>query len=410
MVLFDLPKNSRRRRQLIAAVTAFVAMSTAAFPGSADLKQDLQKLREQQAQVQASKAAKAQEVDATTSKATDLTSALRSLNAKVNATQARVSDAEARLKAAETRHDSAVQAVVDQQAAITKLESAVSNSAIQSFVSQDPPHSPLFEDADPVKAVRVQNFAELVTSDGVTTSDQLKAAKEDLVIEQANAVKAQGEAEGIRNELSGELATLQSQQNEQQDLVDRAEAELDQKLSEAAALADLDKQLADQIVATTAELARQQALAAARRRSNPAAGNTLPGFPSPADVVNVRGIWIHKSIAGNLEALLKAAAADGINLGGGGYRNSAAQVALRQAHCGSSSYAIYQMPASACSPPTARPGASMHEQGLAVDFTYEGSVIAGHGNAGWQWLNAHAGKYGLYNLPSEPWHWSTNGN
>jgi D-alanyl-D-alanine carboxypeptidase len=26
------------------------------------------------------------------------------------------------------------------------------------------------------------------------------------------------------------------------------------------------------------------------------------------------------------------------------------------------------------------------------------------------WLAANAGTYGLKNLPSEPWHWSTNGN
>ena len=50
-------------------------------------------------------------------------------------------------------------------------------------------------------------------------------------------------------------------------------------------------------------------------------------------------------------------------------RECGAIPAVRRANCGSSNYAIYQMPASACSPPTARPGTSMHEQGLAIDFT-----------------------------------------
>jgi LAS superfamily LD-carboxypeptidase LdcB len=50
----------------------------------------------------------------------------------------------------------------------------------------------------------------------------------------------------------------------------------------------------------------------------------------------------------------------------------------------------------------------MHEQGLAIDFTQGGSTL-NRGSNGYQWLRAHAGGYGFYNLPSEPWHWSTTG-
>jgi LAS superfamily LD-carboxypeptidase LdcB len=78
-------------------------------------------------------------------------------------------------------------------------------------------------------------------------------------------------------------------------------------------------------------------------------------------------------------------------------------------HCGTSQYAIYQMPAEQCSPPTARPGASKHEQGLAIDFTWNGSTIQSRGSAAFQWLAAHAGGFGFVNLPSEPWHWSMGG-
>jgi LAS superfamily LD-carboxypeptidase LdcB len=67
------------------------------------------------------------------------------------------------------------------------------------------------------------------------------------------------------------------------------------------------------------------------------------------------------------------------------------------------------MPASYCSPPTARPGTSMHEQGLAIDFTVGGTTI-GYGSAAYDWLQAHAADYGLFNLAGEPWHYSTNGN
>ena len=50
------------------------------------------------------------------------------------------------------------------------------------------------------------------------------------------------------------------------------------------------------------------------------------------------------------------------------YRDPQRQIELRQQNCGSSHYAIYEAPSSACSPPTARPGSSNHERGLAVDF------------------------------------------
>ena len=50
------------------------------------------------------------------------------------------------------------------------------------------------------------------------------------------------------------------------------------------------------------------------------------------------------------------------------------------------------------------------EQGLAIDFIANGSLISSHSDPGYQWLSAHAATYGFYNLPSEPWHWSVNGH
>ena len=93
---------------------------------------------------------------------------------------------------------------------------------------------------------------------------------------------------------------------------------------------------------------------------------------------------------------------------GSGRRSPEAKIELRRAHRGSSNYAIYYMPAPQCSPPTARPGSSMHERGLAIDFSCNGGGAIRYGNSCWNWLAAHANDYGLYNLPSEPWHWSTS--
>jgi LAS superfamily LD-carboxypeptidase LdcB len=123
----------------------------------------------------------------------------------------------------------------------------------------------------------------------------------------------------------------------------------------------------------------------------------------------VRGIQVNVSIADNLEAMLAAAERDGISLSGGGYRDPAGQISVRMSNCGTSNYAIYQAPSSSCSPPTAKPGTSMHEQGLAIDFTYGGRIISSRSSAAYKWLASNAASYGFYNLPSEPWHWSTNG-
>ncbi len=148
--------------------------------------------------------------------------------------------------------------------------------------------------------------------------------------------------------------------------------------------------------------------------------NTLDSTPGEAvirqeatsdgDMVTVSGITVARSIGDNLRKMLEASAADGVVLTGSGFRSNAEQVELRRQHCGTSTYAIYEMPSGQCSPPTAIPGTSMHEQGLAIDFRDANGVSLTAGSEGFRWLSEHAARYGFYNLPSEPWHWSTNGS
>jgi LAS superfamily LD-carboxypeptidase LdcB len=104
--------------------------------------------------------------------------------------------------------------------------------------------------------------------------------------------------------------------------------------------------------------------------------------------------------------MVQAASRDRVHLTGWGWRSIESQIALRIQNCGNSDYAIWHMPSSQCNPPTARPGRSMHERGLAIDF----SNCSSRSTACWRWLNEHAASYHLFNLPSEPWHWSWNGN
>ena len=126
----------------------------------------------------------------------------------------------------------------------------------------------------------------------------------------------------------------------------------------------------------------------------------------PIRLVHVEGIGLtNDSWSPQVRAMLAAAAADGVTLTGHSYRDSASQIALRRAHCGTTSYAIYEMPADRCRPPTAKPGTSLHEQGLAIDFNNCSTAVS----ACHRWLAAHALGYGLRPLSSEPWHWSANG-
>lgn len=54
-------------------------------------------------------------------------------------------------------------------------------------------------------------------------------------------------------------------------------------------------------------------------------------------------------------------------------------------------------------------GTSMHEWGLAIDFSCNGAKFLEAPPPCRNWVRAYAPYFGIYNLPSEPWHWSSNG-
>jgi hypothetical protein len=166
--------------------------------------------------------------------------------------------------------------------------------------------------------------------------------------------------------------------------------------------------------ADAAAKAKAKADAAARAKAA-AAMTPQPVGPPTGAYPSVRcpgggSITVDGSLAHNLNAMLLVAWNDGVNLCGGGYRDPDQQIRLRIQNCGSSSYAIYQAPSSSCSPPTAVPGTSDHERGLAIDFRCAGRGIPSRSSPCYQWLAARAASFGLFNLPSEPWHWSVDGS
>ena len=123
------------------------------------------------------------------------------------------------------------------------------------------------------------------------------------------------------------------------------------------------------------------------------------------DYGEVRGV--NASWSNNMSQLLAAAKADGKELTGGGFRTAAEQIRLRGVNdCPD----IYTAPPSSCRVPTAIPGTSNHELGLAIDYKdmcFPNSTCAG--NPRYDWLVANASKWKVKKLSSEAWHWSVDG-
>lgn len=404
--------HAPRAVKTLVAIMVALAIGSATFNSGADLKDDLEKLKQEREQNQAQLDAKSEQVDAATAEVNEITAALAALNAQVNEQEAQLATAEDKLNEAEARYAEATAAVKIKTAEIELLKKQVKDKAISAFVGRGGDANPIMEDIDPNEAVRRRSLVLSVTQQDLDITESLRTAQEELAIQQALADQAQADAAVFRDQMADLLAELEVSRDRQAALAAEAEDRLDARLLEQQILEENDRELAAKIKETNDELARQAELA--RQRAAAAARNTSSGgggsYPSAGQIVTVQGFRVHVDIAQNLEALLNHAAADGIHFGGWGYRDHQAQIRLRRAHCGSSNYAIWHMPSSQCRPPTARPGRSMHEQGKAIDFTYGGRAIGTRSSPGYKWLAAHAASYGLYNLPSEPWHWSTNGN
>ncbi|GIF04944.1 M15 family metallopeptidase [Actinoplanes siamensis] len=129
-----------------------------------------------------------------------------------------------------------------------------------------------------------------------------------------------------------------------------------------------------------------------------------PAFRT-TDTTKVYGVTVHRAISYTLKRMIDDARADGVQISGGGFRTKERQIQLRTINgCPD----VWTAPASSCRVPTAIPGRSLHEIGLAVDISSGGRTISSK-TAAFTWLKANAREYGFVNLPSEAWHWSVTG-
>ncbi|MDZ7673874.1 MAG: M15 family metallopeptidase [Acidimicrobiales bacterium] len=414
-----------RRHPARALVAAAIAVLTLVLPATAHAGDP----REEREDVRRKQAAAAADIDALRASDAEVEAALETLNSNVAAQEAALVDARRRAAQAEAALAEATELVNAKEAEIAELHDQVESVAVAAFVR--PPNTDSLLDSLGAEtlgeAELKQSLLQAKSSNQFDVLDQLERARQDLETARSEAEAAAAAAAENRAAVDAKLAEVRQAQNEQQQVAADVENRLDRRLSEAAALEDLDAELSAEIKKEQERLAALAAQAAANRRAREASssngssgssgssgngggGATTISITGSGSIVSVNGIRVHQSIAGQLRSMLSAASSAGINLSGGGYRSPTGQIQTRRNNCGSSNYAVYQMPAGSCSPPTARPGTSMHERGLAVDFTYQGRIVNSRSSAAFQWLAANAAGYGFYNLPSEPWHWSVNGN
>jgi D-alanyl-D-alanine carboxypeptidase len=157
----------------------------------------------------------------------------------------------------------------------------------------------------------------------------------------------------------------------------------------------------------TATPAQVSALAAQAAAISPqVVTQSRVGFTT-ANTIQVYGITVNKIVAYPFQRMIDDAARAGVPLSGGGFRTQQQQIALRTTNgCPD----VWTAPSSSCRVPTAIPGRSLHEVGLAVDMTTAKKTISSRTSPAYKWLAANAGRYGFVNLPAEPWHWSITGN
>ncbi len=395
----------------MAIMGALVLVSTGSVTAQEDDEERLEELQEEREQLQAELAEAASQVDASQASFEEVLTALDDINALVDLQEARLADAQQAVGSAErlvTQAELRREEIIAEQAA---LRQTVSDLAVASFTGESGENgqdlTALLLNDNPSEAARRRSLVQLQTGNLGDTLDrmrQLNTEAEQVEADRARAVEAalanQADVEQRRIELESAL-DLQVQ------LVLDVEARFEARLAESQALEELDTELAAEIRQQEEEIARRIREEAAARAAAAAAAAaaaqaaSAPPLPSSGEIVNVEGFAVHESIADAVGQMIRDARDAGVTLTGSGWRSPERTAELRVINgCPD----IYESSPSSCRIPTARPGQSMHERGLAIDF-----ASCWRGSACFIWLSNNAATYGFFNLPSESWHWSTNG-
>ena len=415
---------STRRWPAVVLLLLFAA--AVAAPAAAQTDEEIvsdRKTRRQE--LQAASDAANEGLDAATAEAEELIEALNKAQAAVDAQQTAYDEAERAVADALATVEEAEARIVELEDELAATLEGLQQAVIDSYVSfQAPTGSFSVLGADPWENAREEALAGFAAGGRIDDIDELRRLGEELERWRLLAVEAADAAETHRREAALILADLRAAVDSEAALSVAAEERVERRLYEVQTLREIDAQYAAEIEAAERRiaeaLARQRAEEEARRRAEEArrlaeeqAAREAAGPVTPpgADFTLewVAGFEVNSQIADDVAGLVAALEAEGFDMGGWGYRSHQEQIDLRRAHCGTSEWAIWQMPSHQCRPPTARPGRSNHEKGLAIDFTESGRLIRSRNSSVFQALRRLAPQFDLVNLPSEPWHWSVDG-
>ena len=425
------------KSRTIAAI-AVVALATWVPVGAGAQSDDsLSESKAEREDVQQRQQAVEEELDVLSASDAEIDSVLDGIEADLAAQEAAVTEAEEAANAAAAAVRGAEADLRVAQRDVEILKDAIREMAVASFV-----HPPSVDFVESLSALSLSDaLLQKTYLDARAHRDTrllalLETAEAEAEQKAADLAVASEQADAAVVAAEEALQSLRAEQSRQRAFAADLRDRIDARLAEAAVLADLDAELADQIAAEQAALIERippppaapvvptastpptetptttAPPSGSPTTTAPSTPTTTPPSPpssSAPPLRTVQGVTVHADIADDVDALLTAAKADGVALSGWGYRSTERQIELRRANCGPTYYDIWIRPASTCSPPTAVPGRSLHEQGRAIDFTENGRTITSRSSAGFRWLADNAASYGLFNLPSEPWHWSTNG-
>lgn len=432
----------RRQLYLAALVAALCAVLVIGFSSvvvDAQFEEEdaeIDELKEEREDAVKEAAHAVSNIDVFAATVDELAEALDDLDALVQLQQARVEDAEKAYQGSLDSIDQAQTRLEEIGVETDVVRQHLTNLAVSSFTGESAASgddlTQLVLSDDPGESARFIHLLELQTgslNDGIDRMRALESEAVQLLVVEEEAVASAAE---LLSEVEERTAALEDALDRQSKVVTAAELRLEAQIAEAAILEERDDILAAQIRDAQTSI-NQRVVATARRNGveipppveledivrldfyrpgelpepefDAETGEELPVL-IPLDVEPFFQLEVHKDIAEQSKALYDEAFAQGFDLAGWGYRPIQLQIDLRAAHCGGSEFDIWHKPVSECSPPTARPGFSRHEQGRAIDFTFNGASIQSRDSAGFRWLAAHAPKYGFVNLESEPWHWS----
>ena len=373
--------------------------------------------------MQAEEAEQAAEVDALVADVNELRSVLEGLEAEVAAKEALA--AEAQLRAG----------FADDQVTLSRLDAARAADEERDLRGPGPRprrrglrgarrrrrHGGALVAGDWLEGSRRAVVLDVVTDRDRDLVDRFRVVAEELADRQHAARAAEIEAEEAAAAAVEAVAAAAAARDEQAGFVAEVEARLDHALAEAASLEAIDAELAAEIRAKEgqiADLVREAAEAKAAAEASRCGSGGGPRLRS-APAAQPAGLGRHRERRGHLRALVHRPErveparrrCCRRHLPG---RGRVAQLRVADQVAPSRTAGHRSTPSGApprrrAGHPTARPGQSNHERGLAIDFTYAGRAINSRRSPAYQWLSANAASYGLYNLPSEPWHWSVNG-